>query len=272
MKINAIIAQFPITLSIQENLASIISLLEQAKPGDWMLFPEGSVSGYALDLSFLDTLDHQQLSAALDTLHLQAQQRGIFLWVGAITPVGDKWQNEAFGFTPLGDIHRYQKINLAHHERGLFVAGQGLPVFSLETPNGLVKIGLQICREIRSPEQWGWLSRQGAQIILHLNNAVGSHRDPSVWRSHLVSRAAENQRFVLSANNAAVDQKCPTIALDPHGCVLDEIVSAQAQTRRVVLDLSQVSNWYIDQSRNDIVTIAPPPDDIITRQMINKLT
>ncbi|MBE9524023.1 MAG: carbon-nitrogen hydrolase family protein [Chloroflexi bacterium] len=258
MKINALIAQFPISLSIQENLATILKMLDHAEPGDWILFPEGSLSGYALDLSFLDSLDHQELSEALNTLGVQAQERGIFLWVGACTPKGMKWRNQAFGFTPNGEIHRYQKINLAHHERAVFIPGDQLPVFSLDTPAGLVKIGVQLCREIRYPEQWGWLARQGAQVILHLNNAVGDDRYQSVWRSHLVSRAAETQRFVLSVNNAAVEQICPSIALAPDGYVLAEIVSAEAEIRRVKLDLSLVSNWYIDQSRSDVVTMAPP--------------
>jgi len=147
---------------------------------------------------------------------------------------------------------------LAHHERGVFNPGDSLPVFSLTTPSGIIKIGVQLCREIRYPEQWGWLARQGAQVILHLNNAIGDDRHQPVWRSHLVSRAAETQRFVLSVNNAAAQQICPTIALAPDGCVLAEIVSAEAEVCRVELDLSLVSNWYLDQNRADVVTIAPP--------------
>ena len=100
MIINALLVQFPISLSIQKNLATITKMLDQAEPGDWMLFPEGSVSGYAIDLSFLDSLDHQELYAALDTLQVKAQQRGIFLWVGACTPKDGKWRNEAIVVVP----------------------------------------------------------------------------------------------------------------------------------------------------------------------------
>ncbi|MEN8172410.1 MAG: carbon-nitrogen hydrolase family protein [Chloroflexota bacterium] len=258
MKINALIAQFPISLSIQENLAAIIKMLDQSQPGDWVIFPEGAVSGYDLDLSFLDSTDPQELTAALDTLRAQAQERGIYLWVGACTPEGEMWRNQAFGFTPHGEEYRYQKINLAHHERGVFIPGDRLPVFSLSLPAGTIKVGVQLCREIRYPEQWGWLARQGAQVILHLNNAVGDDHYQPVWRSHLISRAAETQRYVLSVNNAAEEQICPTIAIAPDGHALAEIISSQTQVSRVELDLSLVSNWYIDQSRADVVTIAPP--------------
>ena len=93
---------------------------------------------------------------------------------------------------------------------------------------------------------------------MHLNNAVGDDYYQQVWRSHLVSRAAETQRFVLSVNNAAAEQICPTIALAPDGHALTEITSAGTQILRVELDLTLVSNWYLDQSRADVVMVAPP--------------
>ena len=122
-------------------------------------------------------------------------------------------------------------------------------------PDGKILIGVQICRELRFPEQWAWLARQGAQIMLHLNNAIGDSSFQAVWKSHLVSRAAETQRFVLSANNAAAEQVSPTIAIAPDGQVIGEIVSAELGVLRTTLDLSRVSNVYLDQSRTDVVAI-----------------
>jgi predicted amidohydrolase len=125
----------------------------------------------------------------------------------------------------------------------------------LNTPAGNVLIGVQICRELRFPEQWGWLARRGAQMILHLNNATGDSSYQPIWRSHLVSRAAEMQRFVLSANHAAAEQVSPTIAIAPDGHVMAEAVSTDLEILRIELDLSKVSNLYLDQSRTDVVTI-----------------
>jgi predicted amidohydrolase len=51
MNITAIVAQFPVTLSIQHNLEVIDSVLEQTSPGNLVVFPEGSVSGYSTDPS-----------------------------------------------------------------------------------------------------------------------------------------------------------------------------------------------------------------------------
>ena len=255
MRIQAVIAQFPVSQNISENLAAVQAALEQARTGDLVLFPEGGLSGYSAEPGFFDQLDEAALHNALEQLRLVAQQRAIHLWVGAYQKQQGSWYNAAWGFTPDGKTHCYRKINLATAERQRATAGQDLPVFRLKFPQGEAVIGVQICRELRYPEQWGWLARQGAQVILHLNNAVGSDAEQPVWRSHLVSRAAETQRFVLSANNAAALQKCPSIAIAPDGQALGEVISAKPAILRVALDLEQVSDWYLSQCRSDVVKV-----------------
>ena len=255
MKLHAVIAQFPVGLSIQKNLEMIDSVLEQTNAGDWVIFPEGSVSGYSPDMSFLPHIDQNELSASLKHIQQVAEQRMINIWVGACVNVDGKWFNTAHGFTADGKTHLYRKINLANQERGTFSTGDQLPVFDVNTPDGKVTIGVQICRELRFPEQWGWLARCGAKVILHLNNAVGEDKFQSVWKSQLISRAAETQRFVLSANNAAPKQGSPTIAVAPDGLVMGEIVSADVDFLRVELDLAQASSRLLDQSRSDLVAI-----------------
>lgn len=317
MIIRAVVAQFPVSFSIPENLDRILSVLAQTVPGDLVLLPEGSLSGYSDDLSFLQNIRPHELHAGLNRLQNEAERRKINLWVGACvrgdmlgsrrhrsvgkvnSPAGHcearwvsgskqslsqrrrsrhfvrddmagrrlpcphktravgegNWVNAAYGFSPDGAAYTYHKINLATHERGVFCAGSDLPVFELQAPGGSFRVGVQMCRELRFPEQWGWMARRGAQIFLHLNNAVGSDVQQPVWKSHLVSRAAETQRFVLSANNAAPQQVCPTLAVAPDGQVAGEIVSPELGILRVELDLTKVSNWYLDQCRCDVAAI-----------------
>ena len=255
MHITALIAQFPVSLSVQQNLDSIRRVLKRAQPGDLVVLPEGCVSGYSLDLSFLKTVDHHALESGLAALRSEAQKRKIHLWVGTCLHQDGCWFNAAIGYGPNGEKRVYHKVNLANHERGTFMTGSVLPVFHLNTADGTVAVGVQICRELRYPEQWGWLARCGAQVILHLNNAVGHAWNLPIWKSHLISRAAETQRFVLSANNAAFEQNSPTIAVAPDGRVLGEIVSNRLDVMRVDLDLSLVSNHYLDQCRTDLVDI-----------------
>ena len=263
MNITAVVAQFPVSLSIQSNLEAMDSVLAQTKAGDLVIFPEGSVSGYATDTSFLEQINTPELMGGLKHLQAEAEKRKINVWAGACIKIDHQWFNAAYGFSADGKTQVYYKINLANHERGAFSAGDRLPVFELNMPDGKVVIGVQICRELRFPEQWGWLARCGAQIILHLNNAVGDHSFQPIWKSHLISRAAETQRFVLSANNAAAEQISPTIVVAPDGQVMGEIVSAKLEILRVELDLSKVSNWYLDQSRADVVAIQHPNSSVL---------
>ncbi len=53
-----------------------------------------------------------------------------------------------------------------------------------------------MCREVRYPEPWRVLATKGARVFAYVNNAIGSSQGFEVWRSHLISRAAETQRFV----------------------------------------------------------------------------
>lgn len=255
MNISALIAQFPVSLSIPKNLEVIDSILAQARPGDLVLFPEGALSGYSTDTAFLKYIDQAALAAGLQHVQAETVKRKVNVWAGACVNRSGKWFNTAYGFSADGKTDLYDKINLANHERGFFSTGSQLPIFEWNLPEGKIRIGVQICRELRFPEQWGWLARGGAQIFLHLNNAIGNSAFQPVWRSHLVSRAAETQRFVLSANNAASEQVSPTIAITPEGHILAEVVSAELEILRVELDVSKVSNHYLDQSRTDVVTL-----------------
>jgi predicted amidohydrolase len=255
MNISAIIAQFPVSSSIQSNLEVIDSVLKQTNTHDLVLFPEGAISGYFTDPPLLEQIDQSALREAIEYLETQAAGRKISIWTGACVKIGEKWFNAAYGFSPDGRTQIYYKINLANLERGIFTAGDALPTFELNTPGGKVVIGVQICRELRHPEQWTWLARQGAQLFLHLNSAVGDSSFQPVWRSHLVSRAAETQRYVLSANNAAPQQVSPSIAIGPDGKIMGEIVSDELGVLRVRLDLSKVSSLYLEQSRTDVVAV-----------------
>ena len=76
-----------------------------------------------------------------------------------------------------------------------------------------------------------------------------------VWRSHLISRAAENQRFVLAANNAQPATKCPSMIVAPDGRVIWETDAPKLTITRQRLDLSQVTNWYLEQARRDVVAV-----------------
>ena len=275
MKAKILLAQIPVSNSITKNMENILGGLTFARQGDIVVYPEGALSGCVEDPNLLNQIPIEQLQESLDELRFQAQCLKLHLWIGTYIKDASQWFNAAYGFTPNGGAHQYRKVNLATHERKMISPGSDLPVFDLEVDGGSLKIGVQICREIRFPEQWGWLARQGVQLFLHLNNAVNDARIQAIWRSHLVSHAAVNQRYVISVNNASTDQMCPTIAISPKGWILEEILSDRSEYRRVEIDSEQASEYYIQQSRQDLVMYHVPEKKerrrILRTMRLNKL-
>lgn len=219
-----------------------------------IVLPEGALSGYAEDPSFLYDINTALLTESLGKLQVEVMQQQLHLIFGSCLQENHNWYNTGIYYGPQGETSVYRKINLATSEREHFTAGSQLPVLKVFSQGGAVKLGIQLCREIRFPEQWQYLARVGAEILVHINNAVGDETLAPVWRSHLISRSAENQRFVLSANNAQLEQKCPSMIIAPSGQVIWEALSAKSDMMRCTLDLGEVSNWYLNQSRDDIVS------------------
>lgn len=244
-------APFPVSWDIDQNLQYVARAMEGCRPGDLLVLPEGALSGYSDDLSGLASLDTKRLADALDAVHSRSASLKLHVVIGTLWAGAEGWTNSAVYLDPFGPRQWYEKVNLAYHERGVLHAGSRLPVFTI----GETRVGIQLCRELRYPEQWRWLSLNGAQLLLFLTHAVGDPLRLPVWRSHLVSRAAENQRFVLGVNAAHKMQTCPSMVIDPKGNVLGEIRGGEAGLLRGSLDLSEVSDWYLSQARTDLLSL-----------------
>ncbi|MCP4538596.1 MAG: carbon-nitrogen hydrolase family protein [Chloroflexi bacterium] len=249
---SALVAQFPITLDIKQNLSAIISALAGAEPDDLVILPEGALSGYSQDSAFLHDVDLTLLAESMHAIKAEVARRRVHLIFGSCVYEADKWYNAAIYYGPDEEMFVYHKVNLATSERGHFAAGSQLPTLDIVLHGRSVRVGIQLCREIRFPKQWRYLACAGAEVFVYLTNAVGHAPAAPVWRSHLVSRAAENQRFVLGTNNAHSEQNCPSMIVAPSGQVLWETLSAAPESARCELDLSQVSDWYISQMRDDV--------------------
>lgn len=253
--IPAAVIQFPVSLDISTNLNYLLSLIAAVEEETLVVTPEGAISGYSQNPNFVQQINTQVLDQALKIVQEEITRRKIHLVVGSCLKEGGKWYNAALYMKPKGEVSVYRKINLANSERGVFQAGDTLPVFSLSIRGVPVTLGIQMCREIRYPEQWLHLARQGAEVFAFLNNAVGDAEICPIWRSHLVSRAAETQRFILAANNAQPEQKCPTMIIAPSGQILFEEVSGCKAIGKTDLAIAQVSNWNLAQARTDIVLV-----------------
>lgn len=250
------VLQFPVTMDIAANLAALERLMGPLPLHTLAVAPEAALSGYLPQSGFVTRIDQAATRQALDHIAALCQSRSLHLVAGACISEDGLWRNASFYFGPRGERLRYDKINLAHSERGDFAPGSKLPVFDIEIEGQPIRIGIQMCREIRYPEQWRALATQGAHIIAFMNNAIGSKTGDAVWRAHMISRAAETQRFILGANNAAPDQTCPSMIVAPSGAILAEVAIGAEASATAALKLQEVSNWVISQARGDVVEIA----------------
>ena len=107
---------------------------------------------------------------------------------------------------PNGDIlGHFDKLHIAQfgfsHEKKYFKRGKGLFVFDYKG----IKVAPIICYDIRIPELTRTLALEhDAQLILHCG-AYGRDESFYSWHHFVVTRALENQLYILSLNRAGED-------------------------------------------------------------------
>jgi predicted amidohydrolase len=256
VRVGVVVAQVPVGFSVPGNLDTILEVLSEADPGDVVVTPEGALTGYLLhgqpDVERLAETDPEHVAEAIDEVAAESARRGVNLWLGVCRRVDGVWSNEALGLLGDGTRLTYRKVNLSTAERASFQAGDDLPVFEMPIASDSVRVGVQLCRELRYPEQWRSLAERGARLMLHLNHGVGDSTVFETWRAMLIARAAENQRFLVSANAASSLQHCPSMVIAPDGAIVAELPAGTTQVLRVDVDVDHTADWYLGQRRRDI--------------------
>jgi predicted amidohydrolase len=211
-----------------------------------LVVPECALSGYLPARN----LDFAALAAAERKLAEEVRRVGIWLAYGTARREDDQCLNTALLLDPRGEqVARYDKTHLTRDDRGVFAPGGDLPVFRA----GAWKLAIQICFDMRFPENWRILRRKGAQVALHLSNASRS----DAWKVPVLegavrSRAAENGMFVVSANDARRPQMMVSAICDPDG---EDLARAPENEEVIIyaeLDRSAVKQDFLELRRTDL--------------------
>ena len=120
--------QFPVRMSVGENLADLAAALGRLEPGMLVVAPEGCLSGYEPRPDFVSRLDVSITGQAIERARRLAVETRIHLVIGACIQEDGTWFNATFYMGPNREIWRYDKINLARSERDAFTPGNCLPV------------------------------------------------------------------------------------------------------------------------------------------------
>src|ERR1041385_8276037 len=152
---------------IETNLNKVVSIIEKANPGEWIIFPEAMISGYYPEKAvYTSGLNWTTIKNALGTIEQTAAKKKCYCVVGSATLEGNQWRNSCFVFGPqLRAVHH--KIKLSRLDRNHFAPGSTLQSFA----TGQVKVGLLACRELLFPEMWQQLKAEGVKVVFHLNRS-----------------------------------------------------------------------------------------------------
>jgi predicted amidohydrolase len=244
----AAVLQMPTLNDVRANKKSIADgIIRAADAGaDLLVTPECALSGYlpqqGLDFALLQ-------DAQADLVELSSA-RGIWLALGTTCRRGDAWRNAALLYSPTGEQRaRYDKTHMMPADCSVFEPGDALPVFH----EGEWTFGIQICFDMRFPENWRILRRRGAEMVIHLSNAstCAGWKVP-VLEGAVRSRAAENGMFVISANDSRTPQMMVSSIIDPHGRDLARAPLNEIALLIAEIDRAEVSDDFLSRRRTDL--------------------
>lgn len=182
-----------------------------------------------------------------------AKEKRAYVFGTGIERAEKKYYNTLACATPKGNIlGTYRKIHPFQEERDVFQGGK--PVVMMEC--GGIKVGVQICYDIRFPEVSRRLALEGAEILI----IPAAFPDPrsAHWNTLVQARAIENQVYVAAVNRVGFgfDKKSyfgHSQVIDPWGVVLtrlnteERVITSRGNTEMIKTVRDQIT-CYADRS------------------------
>ena len=217
-----------------ETVKKEIEKIAASEKPDVIVLPELWTTGY--DLTRLDKIADPNGSKTIALVSSLAKTYEVNIVAGSVAKKTEAGvTNTMYVFNRQGELnHEYSKLHLFKlMDEHLYLNGG--------TENGLFQLdGLQsagvICYDIRFPEWIRVHTAQGAEILY----VVAEWPLPRLhhWRSMLISRAIENQCFVVACNRSGSDPKNEfaghSMIIDPWGEILAEAGTEQTSLTAVL--------------------------------------
>ena len=192
---------------------------------DLVILPELSSIDYARDtFNQLQALSEMDTGASFQTFSEIAREFGLTVVYGYPGLRDNRFTICQAAVGADGQLLGvYEKLHIAHYgasmEKDYFESGQHLMVFECKG----VRIAPIICYDIRFPQLCQTLATQHeASLILHCGAYYRDESFPS-WHPFVITRAMENQIYILSLNRAGARYGqslfCPPWMDSQHPCV-----------------------------------------------------
>jgi len=249
-------AQIKINGEIEENLKQISKTMRHcaADGVEVAVFPEAALTGYSPTIGHgREPSEWPCIEDGLEVISCLAQELGLWVIVGSEAWTDKGWVNRLYAYADTGAVAAvYDKVHLTNSDTQYYQPGTRNALFTLKG----IRVGLQICYDVRFPEGYRALLAQGAEVILQ--GFYGAGRD--TWKvpvlgAHLRARAAENGCFVVGANVAGPLQIVLSQIVDPLGLVLaqanqdcEEVIRARLDVGRI--EESEIRRDYLTRFQN----------------------
>ena len=182
-----------------------------------------------------------------------AKEHEAFVFGTGIEQSGKKFYNTLVASNPSGKIvGTYRKIHPFQEERDIFDGGTEIVLMEC----GGIKVGVQICYDVRFPEISRRLALEGAEILI----IPAAFPDPrsAHWNTLVQARAIENQVYVAAVNRigSGFDKKTyfgHSQIVDPWGVLLTRlnsegrIITSRGNTVMIQTVRNQIT-CYADRS------------------------
>lgn len=245
-------AQIRITAEVEENLTHILETMRHcaAEGVEAVVFPETALTGYSPNIGHgRKPTEWPRIEEGLDAISRLARELGLWVVVGSEAWEDGSWVNRLYVYSEGGELTAtYDKVHLTNDDTRYYRPGARNVLLELKG----IKVGLQICYDVRFPEGYRDLLAQGAEIIMQ--GFYGAGKDTwkvPVLAAHLRARAAENGCFVVAANVAGPLQIVVSQIIDPLGLVLAQANQDREEIIKARLDLDRIAESEI---RRDYLT------------------
>ncbi len=251
--------QFAVSRSVKQNSRSICGYLRKAsKAGaDIVHFSECALSGYVgTDFPNFDRYDWDLLKAETQKLMALAAELRLWVVLGSThrLTAPNKPHNSLYLINPKGKtVDRYDKRFCTSGDLRRLTPGNRFVNFKIKR----VKCSLLICFDLRFPEIYRELYRQGVNCILQsFYNArqSGPSIHTHIMRQTMQCRAATNYFWVSMANSSGYYAPYPSCFIQPDGKIVCQLRSNRPGMMVNTVDLSK--KFYDPMKRFRDVAIA----------------
>jgi predicted amidohydrolase len=233
-------SQQPVFADIKENLECIIDVLETNKDSDWILTPEGSLSGYCVNQTHeKNDSTYSESLKELET-YLLNNRRNLALGTGHIEPDGMPYNQVR--------VYRQGVLQVAYNKQLLtndvgamgeyyyYLPGNTCNYFYLDMVDRF-KASALICNDVwafprmspnGNPYFYRQISEAGAKVVFVSVNCCTDEFDETVYNFHESHLRTLSKHFNIHTvvSSACTDMKgneyngkiqCPSGIIDPNG-------------------------------------------------------